>query len=139
MGLWRRMWPSTVHLSRSSRIARAAALLYVRFQGPITSRHSLQFSKKEYWCSSYLKEQANFSQPQNHVECRHPLLDVERLEKPAETDQLCGKSIKTLTKVLLAEVRINYDRLRQECQYSKALKRSFQSNINPLSVFAVSA
>ncbi|PYH39621.1 uncharacterized protein BO87DRAFT_381671 [Aspergillus neoniger CBS 115656] len=27
----------------------------------------------------------------------HPLFDVDQLEEPAETDQLCGKSIKTLT------------------------------------------
>ncbi|KAI3023660.1 hypothetical protein CBS147347_6627 [Aspergillus niger] len=46
-----------------------------------------------------------------HVECRHPLFDVNLLEEPAETDQLCGKSIKTLKNFLLAKGRDIYDKL----------------------------
>ncbi|PYH35156.1 uncharacterized protein BO87DRAFT_357386 [Aspergillus neoniger CBS 115656] len=51
------------------------------------------------------------SQPIEYVECRHPLFDVEQLEEPAETDQLCGKRIKTLTDILLNGGRGVYDKL----------------------------
>ncbi|PWY80988.1 hypothetical protein BO83DRAFT_434398 [Aspergillus eucalypticola CBS 122712] len=51
------------------------------------------------------------SQPIEYVECRHPLFDVDQLEEPAETDQLCGKRIKTLTDILLNGGRGVYDKL----------------------------
>ncbi|BCS01358.1 uncharacterized protein AKAW2_51699A [Aspergillus luchuensis] len=51
------------------------------------------------------------SQPIEYVECRHPLFDVDQLEEPADTDQLCGKRIKTLTDMLLNGGRGVYDKL----------------------------
>lgn len=60
-------------------------------------------SNKEFTCSKdgKIEEIAHYDQASwvhgGEFGPEHPLFDVDQLEEPAETDQLCGKSIKTLT------------------------------------------
>ncbi|GKZ19734.1 hypothetical protein AbraIFM66951_009804 [Aspergillus brasiliensis] len=51
------------------------------------------------------------SHSNEHGDCAYPLFDVNRLEEPAETDTLFGKSIQTIKNSLMRTGRKGYDKL----------------------------